>query len=320
MIVKYLHLYCKTKKMKYSKYIETNKSVFNTLIDGYFSILLLGERGTGKTILTKEITNATVISCEEENGLFENFFENMMDTKVDTENKSDLKIVVFDSFDKLEIRHQKRLHELIATGPFNELVNVRSVEKRYCPQLIFTTNFEYSQLFDETKFYLPLIDRISQQLFELKPLRKYGFDEIKNAWETVNENMLLSKDDDKYNELLKTFDTLIVNFINKQLSLFGNYRDLQKLCIYLWRFVKSKEEEIKESDVKKRLDEFQKLYERETKSEFFKNEATADEMIKEYRKSMVEWAENKYNNLSRAEIINKLKISEKTYYNWKNGI
>jgi transcriptional regulator with PAS, ATPase and Fis domain len=306
--------------MRYSKYIETNKIVFNTLIDGYFSILLLGERGTGKTIFTKDIPNVTIISCEVENGLFEDFFKNMMDRKVDSENKTNLKIVVFDSFDKLSIENQKRLHNIISTGPKNTLINIKADKTKYCPQLIFSTNFEYSQLFDESKFYLPLIDRISQQLCELKPLRKYAFDEIKNAWETVNENMLLSEDDDNYNEILKTYDTLIVNFINKQLSLFGNYRDLEKLCIYLWRFARLSERIIEETEIKKRLDEFQNLYERETKSEFFKNDATADDMIKEYRKSMVEWAENKYNNLSRAEIIGKLKISEKTFYNWKNGI
>jgi transcriptional regulator with PAS, ATPase and Fis domain len=306
--------------MKNSLYIESSKKELNSLIDGYFSILLVGERGTGKTSLTKEIPNSTFISCEEENGLFEVFFNNLMDKKADSENKSELKIVIFDSFEKLSKEYQKRLHNLLSTGPENLLVNIRGDKKKYCPQLIFSTNFEYSQLFDETKFYLPLIDRISQQIIELKSIRKYSFDDIKNAWETVNINMLLSNENSKYENILKDFELTIVNFINKKLSLFGNYRDLQKLCIYLWRYSKSKKETINETELIRGLEDFQNLYERESKSEFFKNDVTADEMIKEYRKSMVEWAENKYSNLSRADIIGKLKISEKTYYNWKNGV
>ncbi len=36
--------------------------------------------------------------------------------------------------------------------------------------------------------------------------------------------------------------------------------------------------------------------------------------------SDVYWAETKFSDLSRAELINRLKISEKMYYNWKNKI
>jgi ASC-1-like (ASCH) protein len=75
-----------------------------------------------------------------------------------------------------------------------------------------------------------------------------------------------------------------------------------------------------EVDLINALDKFRKMHESEINEEFFNPNQTADEMVKNFRRSMIDWAEKKFDDLSRAEIINKLSISEKTYYNWKNKI
>lgn len=286
-----------------TKHVQLLKNQIESVNDKHFSILLIGERGTGKSKLLEGIGE-----CVEFND-----FEKKL-----REGKSEALIV--DLIEFLSIDEQKEIFRLISTGPKNILINVKDDEGKapICPQLIFTSQSDLTELYDDKKNYIPFIDRVAQQVFVLKPLRKLERDEIENAWESVNSLMLLESTSE-YKAFSSEHHSTIVDFIYKQLVLSGNFRDLEKLSIFLWRFAKEKSKRSK-IEVEDKLIEFKTIHEIENKGEFFKIDQTADTMISEFRKSLIGWAEKKYDRLSRAELIKKLGISEKTYYNWKNGI
>lgn len=283
-----------------ASHIKDVENEINNLNDGFFSILIIGERGVGKSSVLNNFREITQV--------------NDLKKALEENKKNPL---VIDLIEFLPFDEQKNIFNLISTGANNQLMNVE--KKPTCPQLIFSTQKELTELYDNNNFYTPFIDRIAQQVIRIKPLRKLEKDEIASAWDSVNELMLLKENDKNYDACLKKHNDTIVDYISKNLLLSGNFRDLEKLSIFLWRFTSENKKTTKQ-DVEEKLHEFKEIHEVEIKGEFFKIDKPADFMIKEFRASLVDWAEKKYSNLSRADLINKLDISEKTYYNWKNRL
>lgn len=277
--------------------------------DGTFSILIIGDRGTGKSKLLERLSQDSISEYDKIES----------ELKKDKYNNDEQKTpFVIDLVEDFLYEEQKKIFKLIETGKNNVLKNIEGEKK--CPQLIFTSQLELSSLYENSRFYKPFIDRISHQVFKLPSLRKLSKEEITSCWESVNKLMLYS--DEKYLNMIKTYEKIIIDFIKIELFLYGNFRDLEKLSIFLWRLAKDQESNnvFSKDFLQNKLIEYKKINEVEIQSEFFKTNQNADSMIKEFRKTLVDWAEKKYNDLSRTELINKLEISEKTYYNWKNGM
>lgn len=286
--------------MELTRHLEIIKGEITEYADSSFSILLIGERGTGKSSLLSDFEKATPYAKLEE-----------------SLKKASNTTIIIDLIEYIPFDMQKDIFNLISTGPENSLINIDGEPK--CPQIIFTSQLSLNELYNSKDFYNPFIDRIAQQIFELPPIRKLESEkEYKEVWISVVNNLLLNDFED-FNSFIKKHSQQVVQFIKKELFMYGNFRDVEKLAITLWR--KNKSNPITSSqDLTSLLMVFKKTHETERKGEFFDPNATADDMIKTFRKSLIEWAEIKFSDLTRAELINRLKISEKTYYNWKNKI
>ncbi|TAE73264.1 MAG: AAA family ATPase [Bacteroidetes bacterium] len=281
--------------------------------DGTFSILITGEKGTGKTFLIKntckDIFNEEVFIFKYTNS--NSNFEEKLKEKLKEANK---KILVFDNIENISFENQIILFDCISTrkGGF---FDVFKDEKITC-QLIFVSNLSLTQLYN-TEFYMPLIDRISQQIIELKPLRKLNFDELKQGYESVWKQMKFK--DKQENELPYVPNDEILNWL-KTLNLAGNFRDLEKIAILHWRYLIFTEEQKKIFGVENEFQFVKKEFEKSNikpENEFFVFDKNADDMIKDFRKQLVLWAEKVYSETPK--ILETLSISEKTLYNWKNG-
>lgn len=300
-----------------AKYLETIKKEIKPQLDGFFSIFLIGERGVGKTKLLIEIKNKLI----EDKLIKDEFFkevEGVSEFEKELKKNNSKQILIFDLIENLSFQEQKKLFNLISTKEQNVLINIQDEngEKVTCPQLIFTSTKDLKFLYENNDFYTPFIDRIAQQVFIIPPLRKLQKEDLIEAWNSVLINMKF--------ETIQSFlgnNKSIIDFISRELYLSGNFRDLEKLAITLWRALdEGKKSKLKDKDVGEILRGFKEVHEIEIKGEFFKIDKPADFMIKEFRKALTDWAEKKYEGLSRSELINKLEISEKTYYNWKNGL
>jgi hypothetical protein len=175
------------------------------------------------------------------------------------------------------------------------------------------------ELYRDSSNYKPFIDTISMQLIVLPPLRELNHLELLDCWRNVNANLKLQ--DRTYLGILESMNTIIASYLKdvEKLQFYGNFRDLEKLAIMIWRFVKENQYHVKENDVHKIIGELKKNIETDIQPfthSYFRINTTAEDMIKDFRKSLIDWAEKTYTH--RSILIEKLGISEKTYYNWKS--
>ncbi len=276
--------------------------------DNTFSILITGEKGTGKSFLIKNsLENIVFLSCSQ----IENNFKETLKQKLKKANEKNL---IFDNIENLSIENQKILFECISTknGGFFEIFENENIS---C-QLIFISNLSLTQLYNY-EFYQPLVDRISQQIIELTPLKKLKFETQKQAYKSVWEQMCFK---DKKGQIMDYIEnTDILNWL-KTLHLAGNFRDLEKIAILNWRFLTFSEDEKKIFEAKNEFEfvkqQFQKS-DAKPENDFFIYDEDADKIIKNFRKELVAWAKKVYVDVPT--ILEKLSVSEKTLYNWENG-
>lgn len=279
--------------------------------DRLFPILIIGERGTGKSLLIKELGNIIRVN-------------NVEELKLQLlENKPFISIHL-DLIEYISFEEQKLIYQYITKKDNEYLMYLKSPEGEEikCPQLFFTSQKSLIELYKDPSNYKPFIDTISMQLVVLPPLRELNHIELLECWRNVNANLKLQ--DREYLKTLDSLNTIVASYLKdvEKLQFFGNFRDLEKLAIMIWRFAKAHHHKVKETDIQKIIGELKKNIETDIQpydsSTFFKPNKTAEEMIRDFRKSLIEWAEKTYTN--RSTLIEKLGISEKTYYNWKNEI
>ncbi len=277
--------------------------------DRLFPILIIGERGTGKSQLIKGLGNITRVNNAEE--LKQQLLE----------NKPFVSIHI-DLIEYVTFEEQKLIYQYITKKDNEFLMYLQTPEGEdiKCPQLYFTSQKSVMELYRDPSNYKPFIDTISMQLVVLPPLRELNHIELLECWRNVNSNLKLQ--DREYLKTLENLNTVVASYLKdvEKLQFFGNFRDLEKLAIMIWRFAKENQHQVKETDIHKIIGELKKNIESDLQNynnhSFFKPNVTAEDIIKDFRKSLIEWAEKTYPH--RSVLIEKLGISEKTYYNWKN--
>lgn len=306
------------------KLSENNLKKLESWCDGSFAILILGESGTGKSTLLKNFVGYEVVS-EQNLEHSSKYRTKSIDCKsifwseLKGNDKKDLHqffdqdqfdIIFFDHLDFLPFEKQVELFDLLSTNSKGESI----ITQKKLPQIIGTLSTPMVQLYGNPNWLDPLLDRFAQQIIIMDPLRNFTKDrlytEIKRTWEfmkfkDVSENFEEVYPEDKAAQIRDWLFSI-------KSTLRGNYRDLDVIAIHLWR---GEMEKMPLEDILANLDFILGTL-RNNPDHAFRVGIEADIMIKDFRKELIQWAEKVYPDT--ATLLNTLKISEKTAYNWKN--
>lgn len=285
--------------------------------DRLFPILIVGERGTGKSYLLKNIPNIQKVS-------------DASSLKKQLEQDTPEMPLLIDLIEYVTFEEQKQMYYYITKRDKEYLLYIKKRDTEVparCPQLFFTTHKSIRELYRDTTNYKPFIDHISEQVIVIEPLRRVfekNEDAFRECWESVNDTLGIR--DTTYAKFLIELNKIL--FLHTQKTIryewLGNFRDLEKLAIRFWRFAKTNNFQVPtEAQVLVILRQFKEEIEPELHSAaleltegIFQVDKSAEDIFREFRKSLVAWAEKTYGD--RSKIVEKLQISEKTYYNWKN--
>jgi len=272
---------------------------------GYFPILLLGERGTGKSFWIKNLIS------NKQHIVFLNAFlsEETEAFWINQYKKADNGFLVINEVERLSPKSQELLFQSMIT----ENGKYGFSEKVYNIRLIFTSVFNISSL-NKTEEYLShkFFDRISQLVVKFKSFQEFSAN-IENdfieTWEKFNfaEKKAIPK-----GSIIKWLKE------NADRKLSGNFRDLDKLCInwHNYRLMNYKEDEI----FKIIIDDFLQYlkypeHKTELHNEFiFSKEYKHDEIMKLFKQKYKIWAKREFGTLKEAGDF--LGISHRTMERW----
>jgi DNA-binding NtrC family response regulator len=272
---------------------------------GSFPILLLGERGTGKSFWIKNLKN------KNQPIVFLNAFLTE-ETEVFWANqykKANNGFLVINEIERLSSKSQELLFQSMIT----ENGKYGFSEKTYNIRLIFTSVFDISTL-NKTEEYIShkFFDRISQLVVKFQSFKEFSVNIEKDfiaTWEKFNfaEKKTIPKGS-------------IINWLkeNADRKLSGNFRDLDKLCInwHNYRLMNYKEDEI----FKLIIDDFLQYlkypeHKTELHNEFiFSKEYRHDEIMKLFKQKYKIWAKREFGTLKKAGDF--LGISHRTMERW----
>lgn len=332
-----LHVY-QSSKSPQRKLVDLKMKVF---LDSGFSILLLGERGTGKSRIANQskeggkkinLVEANCASFDDDSKAESELFgyEKGAFTGAEKEKNGLLieangGVLFLDEVHHLSKTVQAKLMKAIQTNKDNKMA-VRRLgdkdEKEVEVKLIFASNLYIDDL--KNKLLPDFYDRIAQQVIEIPPLRETPADRMddwKAAWDGLYEkiNLALPK------------DTSLENWLRK-LPLYGNFRDLQKIAIYYKTYTDFKKDKaiLKLIEEKSAFEyakaQFEKYHSPNTLKTLelnFCDRKTTKEMIAEYTFELQKWAVDKFNG--RKNAIEHFRIlgdsvCPKTFNNWKNKV
>ncbi len=313
------------------------RELVNKLFDAFFrsgfSILIIGERGLGKSQLIKELAEKTEnnkktliqasaasfaddIMAESELFGYEKgtFTGAQKDGKKGLLLEADGGVFFLDEVHHLSKSVQAKLLKALQTDENNKMrirrLGATKEEIVEC-KLIFASNNSIEEL---KQLLLPdFFDRITQHILRIPALREIPEDREKD-WESVWKQMKFSE---KY---VCPKEKYLLEWL-KTLELPGNYRDLQKIAIYYKTFLDF-DNETKEMLKPKTAFEYAKQqYEKYHSSNtgghpFFVYGQKAQEILEEFHYQLQEWAIKIYK--TRKEAAQALGVDEKTLNNWKN--
>ncbi len=303
----------------------------NALINqgDYFSILLLGERGVGKSRAIKEAIEAKKekdktekpfvhVNCGyfidnslTESELFGHKKGAFTGAYEDTEgyfHKADGGVLFLDEIHHLDKRTQAKLMVALQTDKdgFYKFHKVGSSEEEKVKfQIIMASNRTIEEL---REVLLPdFYDRIAQRIIQLPPLKKKN---LRKYFDNVYREMKFKP----YKKLSEEDLDEIVKFL-KTLPLEGNYRDLQQIAISCHDYLSIDELKMSEKSL---IDYVKKQYylKQGKKRPSLKKDLTAKTLKKAFQKTLVTILEKEF-HLSRKEIEKYLDIKPATLTNWK---
>jgi len=317
------------------------KALIEQHIKMEFSILILGERGVGKSRLAQEharqehfvTQNCAAFDDDSkaESALFgyeKGAFTGANKYTPGLFQEANGGTLFLDEVHHLSKVVQGKLMKALQTDSENnyKYIPLGSTKERMAK---FTAIFASNLHIDELKQRLlpDFYDRISQLIIEIPSLRETKEDREVD-WSAIWKQMKFGEEADG-DKILKE-DKSFASWLRNQ-KLFGNYRDLQKIAIlyqsYL-RFPKETKELLaKENGYKCAFDyvtkEYQKYYlaNANSESDYLNTNMEPSEMLDMLRKDIVTWAENTYGSIPEAyQNFRKLNTdtpTAKTLYDWK---
>ncbi|GAB4344259.1 MAG: hypothetical protein OHK0038_24450 [Flammeovirgaceae bacterium] len=334
----------------YTKTQSTSRELVNKKIRAFlesgFAILLIGERGIGKSQIASqakeklkesgktikgEILEANCASFADDTmaeaelfGYVKGAFTGATQDKKGLIESAENGILFLDEIHHLSKRVQAKLMKALQTDQNNQLSIRRLGENKERKvkdvRLIFATNQNVEKLHDLllSDFY----DRIVQHVIHIPPLRE-TLEDREQDWEKVWKGL-------KFKGMPSVpKEPKLMQWL-KKLPLYGNYRDLQKIAMYYNIFNQF------DDDTKKMLkektafeyakNEFEKYHSPVTafleKEKYnFNTKKTTKEMIADYKYELQNWAVKEFGGRKQAiKHFNDLgdNITEKTFNDWKN--
>jgi len=298
-------------------------------INAGFAILLVGERGTGKSRLVKEHAQSTnfisadCASFDDDSKAESELFGTTKGSYTDAQDKDGLfqkaagGVLFLDEIHNLSKFVQAKLMRTLGTDKDNNFT-VRKMgdtkEQKVKCTFIAATNLSVDEL---KKRLLPdFYDRISQLIIEIPPLRDTLEDRI-DDWKKVCNEM-------QFNEPVP-LEPALTSWL-KQLDLHGNFRDLQKIAIYYHRYTtfstELKQYIPQKNAVNYAKAEFKKYHlVNDAVNYQFSLEKSPDDMLRDFKSELATWLMQNFGTIE--EIRQHVKhlgdsISKKTLYNWKN--
>lgn len=307
-----------------------------------FAILILGERGTGKSRLVSEFKSESAnknrikeINCasldddtKAESELFgykRGAFTGATIDKTGLFHEARGGLLFFDEVHHLSKTVQGKLMKALQTDSENKFRFRRmgSTEEETVSFIaIFASNLPNQEL---KKVLLPdFYDRIAQLIIELPPLRKTPKDREED-WKSIWDQL-------QFLDRPLPQESKLMTWLKEQ-PLYGNYRDLQKIAIYYKSFLELPKEAQKLENCTGAFEfaktQFEKYY-NTTQSSQFENEQLADLFdstilsdtsstkkaklfLSRYKKSLVDWLEKEYPNKKVHDLLG---MSRRSYYNW----
>lgn len=308
---------------------EMASQLLKGFLSSSFSILILGERGTGKTRIIrdlhlKKIVSANCASFADDSKAESELFGYVAGAFTGANPKgqkgliqqAERGVLFLDEVHSLSKIVQAKLMTALQTNQNNEMfirplgatesVAVKDVH------LLFASNRSISDL--RTLLLPDFYDRIVQHVIELPSLHD-TIDDVDSDWSTVWQEL-------KFKEKCPISSALI-NWL-KKLPLTGNYRDLQKIAMNYHAYQIFDEEtrrQLQGLGIRSAFDFAKEQYKKygSAESDFnplFCKGKTANELEREYHYRLQNWATEAYR--TRAEAAQHLQVTEKTLNNWKN--
>lgn len=308
-----------------------------TFLKSGFSILLIGERGIGKSQIASDakksfdsktpFVEANCASFDEDSkaeselfGYEKGAFTGANATKKGLLEEADGGILFLDEIHHLSKLVQAKLMKALQTDKHNKM-SIRRIgsnkEIKVECRLIFATNKDVAELRNELlpDFY----DRIVQHVVNIPAIRETAEDRLID-WENIWRGLRFRGNAPNELDLVKWL---------KQLPLYGNYRDLQKIAMYYNAFTQFDEETKKmlpeTNAFQYAKNEFEKYHSpviQSAKEQYnFNIKQTTKAMVADYLFELQNWAVSKFDGRKAAvEHFNSIgdTVTEKTFNDWKN--
>ncbi|MGB5989498.1 MAG: hypothetical protein WBG43_07150 [Marinifilaceae bacterium] len=287
---------------------------------GRFPILVLGDTGVGKTHWICE----NIHSIEGDNYLEKivsvnsSIAEDSIQYWTDIFKSADNKFLIIDSVEKLTLRSQEIIFELLSTN--NGKYGLNENEKNLEIRILFTSCFSIEELRNNRKHLVNrFFDRISQFVVVFPNFQDTQRN-ISNYFEET-WNKFFNKGNEYHNkrpkskELIKWLESIAYN-------MHGNYRDLDKIVIN-WNLQqiisKNKTEDQILEIIKKEFTELLKTPANKTFGDndfIFSEDVPYGDMLTNFKKQLKEWSFN-INNGNKKEAAQMLNVSIRTMERWK---
>lgn len=280
---------------------------------GNFAVLVLGERGSGKTKWITEFLddNLVMANCASfaddimaESELFGYTKGAFTGADKDTTglfHQAKDKTLFLDEIHNLSTKVQAKLMTALQTNNKGQF-SIRKLGGSKTENIIFRPVFASNKPIHELrKILLPdFYDRISQLVVEIPAIRKGKSSEIYKAFKEVWERMKFQT----HNTIPNI--PLFKKWLDR-INLEGNYRTLQQIAInwHQARMIYDKEEEQVFEHVKRTFSEFHSSnLPLSNKQKFnFRKGVSKKELVKEYEQALYNWAvsEDGYGSVKQAE-------------------